>query len=219
MTVFTETVNGLILAHSGWAALIFALIAFGESTALLGAIIPATPVLLTVGALLGAGKLDPWQIVPSAILGALLGYGFSYAIGRRLGRATLRHHWLRGHRRALARTRLFFARYGVASLLIGRYALGPFQSMLPLVAGAMGMGATRFWISNLISSAVWVPLCLSPGYFATRGSTEIGLDPAWRDAALATLNMLSIGMVLLCLLAVLFRVALRVVKACVAGHD
>lgn len=212
MTEFTEAVNGAIVAHSDWAVLIFALIAFGESVALLGAIIPATPVLLMVGALLGAGKLDPLQIVPSAILGALLGYGLSYAVGRRLGRAALRHHWLRSHRRAVARTRLFFARYGSASLIIGRYVLGPFQSMLPLVAGAMGMGSTRFWLSNLVSSAIWVPLCLAPGYFATRGSSEIGLNPAWRDAALATLNLCSIGMVLICLFAVAFRAALRLVR-------
>jgi membrane protein DedA with SNARE-associated domain len=168
-----------VLRESGaWAGLIFGLLAFAESTAFLGALVPATPVLLLVGGLLAAGELNPWHIVPAAIAGAFLGYGGSYAYGRSVGPRLGRLPRLRRHRRAIARSRLFFRRFGFSSLIFGRYVLGPFQSLLPFVAGASGMDAKRFWAVNTLSSCLWVPLCLAPGYFATRvvGSSALSAD-------------------------------------------
>ena len=62
----------------------------------------------------------------------------------------------------MARARLFFYRYGFASVLIGRF-LGPIRSTIPTVAGVMGMAHGRFQLANVSSAILWMPLMLAPG--------------------------------------------------------
>ena len=73
----------------------------------------------------------------------------------------------------MARARLFFYRYGFASVLIGRF-LGPIRSTIPTVAGVMGMAHGRFQLANVSSAILWMPLMLAPGYVTARslGSAE-----------------------------------------------
>jgi membrane protein DedA with SNARE-associated domain len=65
----------------------------------------------------------------------------------------------------VARARLFFYRYGFLAVLIGRF-LGPVRSVIPTVAGAMGMPQVRFQLANVLSAAAWMPALLAPGYLA-----------------------------------------------------
>ena len=85
----------------------------------------------------------------------------------------LRRWPLKQQRTAVARARLFFYRYGFASVLIGRF-LGPIRSTIPTVAGVMGMAHGRFQLANVSSAILWMPLMLAPGYVTARslGSAE-----------------------------------------------
>jgi membrane protein DedA with SNARE-associated domain len=206
MDELTNWLTSSIENNPASAGLLFAAMAFAESTAFVGIIVPATPVLLLVGTLIGFGKLDPLQLVPAAIAGAIAGYALSYYVGRALGPRLTRTGWLRSQRRPLAHTRLFFRRYGGASLILGRYLLGPLQSLLPLVAGAAGMDRRRFWPANLLSGLIWVPLCLAPGYLAARASTELGVALVWQQRATAFLAFLSIGSAAAAILYMVLRV-------------
>ena len=60
----------------------------------------------------------------------------------------LRRWPLKQQRTAVARARLFFYRYGFASVLIGRF-LGPIRSTIPTVAGVMGMAPVSY--THLVS--------------------------------------------------------------------
>jgi membrane protein DedA with SNARE-associated domain len=173
-----QPIVDFMLAHALWAGPVFGLFAFGESFAVVGVIIPATPVLFLVGTLLGSGKLDPWWVIPWAIVGALSGYWASWWCGRRFGSTVYRHPIFTGQRRMIARTRLYFRRWGGPSLIVGRYVLGPFQSMLPVVAGVARMPARRFHLWNMLSGVTWVIVVLTPGYFAARGLTVLGFGVA-----------------------------------------
>lgn len=159
-----------------WVVFAITLLAFAESLAIVGSIIPATPILLLIGTLLGRGALQPEEVIPGALTGALGGYWLSWAIGRRLRFRIYRSPWLAGRRRALARLRLFLRRWGGPSLILGRFVLGPLQSMLPLVAGTMGMPRSRFHFWNGLSGSLWVPLVLAPGYLAGRGLVPLGVS-------------------------------------------
>jgi membrane protein DedA with SNARE-associated domain len=77
----------------------------------------------------------------------------------------LRWRYLKSHRKHVARARLFFYRYGFLAVLIGRF-LGPVRSVIPTVAGAMGMPQARFQLANVLSAAAWMPALLAPGYLA-----------------------------------------------------
>jgi len=170
---------------------LFGLLALGESLAIVGAIIPATPILFLYGLMLGSDKLTPGEVIPWAITGAIAGYWISWRAGRRLGPAAYRHPVLRGQRRAVARARLFFRRWGGPSLIIGRFILGPFQSMLPLVAGVAAMSPRRFHPWATASAIIWVLVVLTPGFLTARGITVFGFDASTESFMLTVLLAVS----------------------------
>jgi membrane protein DedA with SNARE-associated domain len=74
---------------------------------------------------------------------------------------------LNRHRSAVARARLFFYKYGFASVLMGRF-LGPIRATIPTVAGIMRMNMASFQVANILSAVLWVPIMLAPGYITAR---------------------------------------------------
>jgi membrane protein DedA with SNARE-associated domain len=162
----------LIVAYGFWAGPLVGLLAFGESLAIIGVLIPGTAILLSVGGLMGTGLVDPVTVVLWAFLGALAGNWASYVIGRKIGPRAYRAWPLNRDRRSVARARLFFRRYGFAAVFLSRF-LGPMRAVVPLVAGVMEMNGRRFQAANLLSAAIWVPAIFAPGYFA---AARLGAD-------------------------------------------
>ena len=160
--------GGFIERHRAWAGPVLGLITFGESMVLIGAFFPATALMVVAGGLAAAGVLDPWSVLLWCVAGAVGGDAVSYSIGRRVGPSAWRARWLRRHRRALARARLFFRRYGVVSIFLCRF-MGPVRAFVPLIAGITAMKAGRFQAANIGSALVWVPIMLAPGYLAGKG--------------------------------------------------
>lgn len=167
MDQYIDKIGVLIETNQAWAGPITFLLTLGESMVLLGLFIPATALMLLTGGLIGAGTLDPWNIMAWGIAGAIVGDALSYGLGRWAGPNVLRRWPLRQQRTAVARARLFFYRYGFASVLIGRF-LGPIRSTIPTVAGVMGMAHGRFQMANVLSALLWMPLMLAPGYITAR---------------------------------------------------
>lgn len=176
MENYIEQIGAFIQAHHEWAGPMTFLLTLGESMVVLGLFIPATALLLLTGGLIGAGTLAPWSIVCWGIAGAIVGDALSYVLGRWMGPGVL-HRWpLNRQRRAVAQARLFFRRYGFASVVIGRF-LGPLRSTVPTVAGVMGLKPWRFQAANVLSAVLWVPLMLAPGYFTARGLDSARTSP------------------------------------------
>ncbi|MCX2697726.1 MULTISPECIES: DedA family protein [Ochrobactrum] len=154
--------------HRVWAGPIVGVIAFGESLAIIGMFIPATPIMLAIGGLVGAGIVEPWPIIIGAIIGAVIGDIVSYFLGWWLGRSVI-HKWpLNKHRSGVARARLLFRRYGFSAVFLGRF-FGPVRCTVPMVAGMMSMDQKRFQTANVLSAMVWAPLMFLPGWLAGRG--------------------------------------------------
>jgi len=156
-----------IAEHKAWAGPLLGILAFGESLALIGLLIPATALMIAVGGMVGSGLIDPLPVFFWCVLGSVLGDWVSFAIGRRIGPSAHRHWPLNGHKPAVARARLFFWRHGFISILLGRF-LGPVRATIPLVAGMMQMKQRSFQIANILSALLWVPALLTPGYLAAR---------------------------------------------------
>lgn len=158
-----------ISSNQIWAGPIVGLIAFGESLAVIGMLIPATPIMLAIGGLIGAGIIDPLPVIIGAIIGAVIGDIISYILGWWLGRRVI-HQWpLNKHRTLIAKTRLLFRKYGFAAVFFGRF-FGPIRCTVPLVAGMMSMDQKRFQTANLLSAIVWAPLMILPGWVAGYGA-------------------------------------------------
>ena len=167
MDQYITEIGQFIEANQAWAGPITFLLTLGESMVLLGLFIPATALMLLTGGLIGSGTLAPGGILAWGIAGAIVGDALSYALGRWLGPGVLRRWPLKQQRTGVARARLFFYRYGFASVLIGRF-LGPIRSTIPTVAGVMGMAHSRFQLANVLSAVLWLPLMLAPGYITAR---------------------------------------------------
>lgn len=167
MEAFIQDIGEFIRANAMWAGPIIGLLTLAESMLIIGLLVPATALLLMFGGLIGNGMLDPITVMVWGVIGAIVGDAVSYWIGRWVG-PRLMHRWpLNTQRRAVARARLFFYRYGFLSILVGRF-LGPIRSTIPTVAGMMHMSQIKFQIANVLSAIVWVPVLLAPGYLAVR---------------------------------------------------
>ena len=151
-----------ISAHAGWAFAVMFVTAFGESFAFLSLLFPGTSLLIAAGALMATGTLPYLPVLAGAILGAVLGDSVSYWLGRRFGHAIARVWPFTRNPDLLPGGIRFFAKYGGASVFIGRF-FGPMRAVIPLAAGVMQMAPARFWIANIVSALVWAPMLLFAG--------------------------------------------------------
>ena len=60
--------------------------------------------------------------------------------------------------------RKYFINHGVKSIFIGRF-IGPIRSVLPLIAGSLGVNFARFMFYNILSAFAWVLLYITIGYY------------------------------------------------------
>ena len=162
MESIVQPMLAFIAAHSGWAAVVMFVTAFGESFAFLSLLFPGTGLLIAAGALTSAGTLPYLPVLAGAVAGAVLGDSVSFWIGRRFGEPIARIWPFTRHPDLLPNGIRFFARHGGKSIFIGRF-FGPVRAVIPLVAGIMRMPPGRFWFANVTSALVWAPMLLFTG--------------------------------------------------------
>ncbi len=174
-----------VAEHTLWAGVLVFFVAFSESVALFGLLVPGVVAMFGFGALIASGALDFWPVFFWAVAGAVTGDGLSYWLG---------HHYqdqLRGvwpfarYPATLERGVAFFEKYGGKSVAIGRF-FGPVRAIIPLVAGMMGMSPGRFLIANLSSALLWAPAYLLPG-IVFGASLKLASEVAFRLVALMVL--------------------------------
>ncbi|MCX8573568.1 MULTISPECIES: DedA family protein [unclassified Gilliamella] len=160
----SHTIMQFIENHQIWALPIIFLLAFGESLAIISLVVPATAILLGVGALIGTGTLAFVPVLIAASLGAILGDLISYWLGKHYHHQVI-HSWpLKKYPKLVFRAEQFFQRYGALGVFIGRF-FGPLRAVVPLVAGAMHMPTTKFNLANITSAPIWAFVLLAPGAF------------------------------------------------------
>ena len=152
-----------ISAHPVLAGAVIFLIAFCDAVIVLGAIVPALPLLFAVGVFIGLGQISGPYAVACAALGAFAGDGISYWIGRRWG-DRLRGVWpFSRYPQLLDRGETMFRRNAFKSILVARY-VGAIRPFVPAIAGMMDMPAMRYMQASAIASISWAVLFLAPGW-------------------------------------------------------
>nr|WP_244318568.1 bifunctional DedA family/phosphatase PAP2 family protein [Roseibium hamelinense] len=147
--------------------------AMGEALFIVGLFVPSTVVLVGAGTLVGLGKLDPVSIFVWTTLGAIAGDAISYWVGY-VYKDKLRQIWpLSKYSSLMDRGEDFFRRHGGKSVFIGRFVPGV-KSVVPGIAGMVGMNATRFTVINITSAIAWSVVHLGPGYLAGTALNAIG---------------------------------------------
>lgn len=146
-----------------WILTAIAAVAFLESFALIGLLLPGVVMLFTLAAL--AGNLDLFlpAVLVAAALGACAGDISSYFIGRWLQPRIAHWRWFERHQTVLEQGHWFFVRWGWLGVAVGRF-IGPIRPVIPLVAGTLAMPARLFISVSLVSVLVWAPAYILPGY-------------------------------------------------------
>jgi membrane protein DedA with SNARE-associated domain len=167
------------------------LIAFTESLAIIGSIIPGSVTMTAIGILAGSGVIRIDLTFIAATLGAIAGDGASYLLGFYF-RDSLVNMWpFSRYPNILAYGQVYFEKHGGKSVIIGRF-VGPLRSIIPVIAGMMHMGKMRFFIANILSGIMWSFLYITPGILIGAASHELSPERATQFVLLILLTLISI---------------------------
>ncbi len=165
MWSWIDTVVDVVALYPNAALGIVFLAAIIEAVAVLGILVPGTPILMAVA---GAAAMSGQPMLPFlalSIIGAIIGDLLSFWVGRRFSHR-LRGVWPFCRRPALMDSaEHFFDRYGIYSVALCRF-VPILRSTVPLVAGMAGMPRRRFVAANVASAFVWAPVHIYPAALA-----------------------------------------------------
>ncbi len=188
--------------HKEWLALTIGFIACAESLALVGLLVPGVVILTIAASLAGTGALNVWTMLFSGFIGALIGDGVSFLLGQ-IFRERIPRWWpFRAHPEWLTHGHAFFERHGGISIAIGRF-IGPIRPIIPMVAGMLDMPARYFLIINILSSLLWAPVYLLPGYLI--GASLHSSDYAPMDWLILSAILTMVSVTLMYLVAALYN--------------
>ncbi|MDH5433041.1 MAG: DedA family protein [Gammaproteobacteria bacterium] len=145
-----------------WASLIVFAIAFLESMAIVGLLMPGWVLLLAIGGLIGGDVLPFYPIVIAAYLGAVIGEYISYYVGYHYHEKFLQIRFFSERKKLIEKGRVFFKKHGILGVFVSRF-FGPARAVIPLVAGICEMKKRHFIWVNLVSGMIWAPAYLIPG--------------------------------------------------------
>lgn len=146
-----------------WLGAAIFIAAFLECLALVGIVLPGVVLMFGLALIAGSSSLSLPTVLLLAWLGGLCGDFLSYALGYRLQHKVPRLPLLRTHPHWLANAEIHFERYGVLSVLLGRF-IGPLRPILPLVAGMLSMPFSRFATVSVFAAAGWAVAYIMPGW-------------------------------------------------------
>lgn len=161
-----EAVVHVLRTQPYWGPLLAGALAFCESLAIVSFFVPATALLVAIGALIAVGEISFWPFWAAAAVGAALGDWISYVVGFRL-KDGIRSRWpFSRHPELMARAEAFILRFGIGAVFIGRF-WGPLRAFVPLAAGVFALPLIPFQLANISSAAIWATIILTPGQLLT----------------------------------------------------
>jgi membrane-associated protein len=138
---------------------------FAETGLLIGFFLPGDSLLVTAGALVSAGQVNPLELDPFVnlllmnvvlIVMAIVGDAVGYSIGFQAGpRIFTREQSLLFRRDHLLSTQKFYDKHGGKTIILARF-MPAVRTFAPVVAGVGRMGYRRFAAFNVIGGASWV---------------------------------------------------------------
>jgi membrane-associated protein len=148
-----------------WAYLAVPALAFLETAAFVGLLVPGETAVVVGGVVAERGDVALAAMIALVWVGAVTGDLVSFALGRRLGRPFLDSHGerLRIRPEHVERVERFFGRYGGRAVVVGRF-VGILRALTPFVAGASRLPLRRFLPYSLVGALAWASTFTVVGY-------------------------------------------------------
>ena len=151
---------------------------FVETALLIGFFLPGDSILFSAGLVAAArGDVNIVILATGVFLVAFFGDQIAFVIGRHYGRPYLEKHQTPRRAKLVARSELFYERYGFWAVIIARY-LPWVRTFVPVIAGVGKMHYYRFLLANFIGALSWGVLITVAGFYA-------GSIPAVKSASYA----------------------------------
>jgi membrane protein DedA with SNARE-associated domain len=149
----------------GWAYAAVGGMAFLETGAFVGLVVPGETVVVVGGVAASHGDVSLPLIAVTAWLGAWVGDATSFHLGRRYGPAVIAPiaRRLRISEQRLSALERSLARHGGKTVLVGRF-MGFVRALAPFMAGASGMRYRDLAPWSLAGSGVWAVAFTLVGY-------------------------------------------------------
>lgn len=170
-----QTVHSVMhFLHSNphWGSFITFIVAFAESLAVIGTIIPGSVTMTAIGVMVGTTALPLVSTFFWATIGALCGDYIGYWFGKNYSTQIRNSRWLQGRGHWLEKGEAFFKKHGGKSVIIGRF-FGPVRSLIPMIAGLLQMPTLRFTIAVIPAAFLWAVFYMSPGVILGAISMEL----------------------------------------------
>ncbi len=155
----------LITQSLAWSLVVVMVVAFLESLALVGLLLPGAVLMATLGTLIGSGQISLYPAWGAGIVGCLLGDWLSYYIGWQFKAPLHRWRFLKRHQAMLDKTEHALYQHSMFTVLVGRF-IGPTRPLVPLVAGMLELPVRKFIPPNIIGCLLWPPVYFMPGILA-----------------------------------------------------
>ncbi|WP_239451818.1 DedA family protein [Frondihabitans sp. PAMC 28766] len=128
--------------------------------------LPGDSLLFTAGLLASSGVIHVpvWLVIVVAFVAAALGDQVGYLLGHRFGRRLFKPDAKILRTRYLDEAETFFAKYGGAALILGRF-VPVVRTYVPLAAGASDYHYRKFIGWNLTGAALWTIVVSVLGVF------------------------------------------------------
>ena len=177
-----------------WTYLVVGLLAFLETGAFVGLIVPGETALLVGGAVAGLGQINVFLLIAIAWVMAFLGDSTSFYLGHRLGREFILKH---GSKVGISRDRYaqveeYFDKHGGKTVLIGRF-IGLVRALAPFVAGSSGMKYRAFVPYSILGAGLQITLHVLAGYFFARSIDAAAEIVGIAALAIGTLIVVSLA--------------------------
>lgn len=174
-----------------------AVLAFLETGAFVGLIVPGETTVIVGGVIAGQGEIDLLPLIGLVWVSCVLGDSASFFIGRKLGRGFVLKH---GEKVKIDEPRLekvesYFERHGGKTILIGRF-IGLMRALAPFVAGSSGFPYRRFLPFSVIGCGVWVTLFSVLGVVFYRSFDQVAAVAGQATLALGIVVAVGVGAVL-----------------------
>lgn len=141
------------------------LVVFAESGTVIGFWLPGASLLFTAGLLAAKGVFNPWILIPTVTIAAILGDNAGYWFGNRIGIKLFTRpnsRWF--HQDHLRQTQHFYEKHGPKAIVLARF-IPIVRSFAPIVAGIASMEYRKFMVYNLAGAFVWATGVTFAGFY------------------------------------------------------
>ncbi len=178
MKHFVEFIFSLLQSSQHYSKiifLIFFLLAYLDSIAFFGLLIPGTWIVISTGIFVINTSLNISLSIFFLVLGAFSSDTTSFFLGKLFAQKL--SFLLIKYPSAIRKGESFFKKYGGVSILLGRF-IGPLRPVVPFVSGMFNFSSYKFITIDLISSVISIFTFFTIGILIGKSIVEIkSLDP------------------------------------------